>query len=113
MKARFDDRILNFPLLPNAASESPDASLTRRSLIGLLTAGAFAGFPRNARAGVCSPGAFAHEASLTSLSYFPDGNTLISAGRDSFVKFWTIPNGALFRSISTGAVPVQIGRAHV
>lgn len=108
MKTRFDDRISNFPLPPNATSAPPCASLTRRNLMGLLTAGAFAGFPRNARAAVCPAGAFAHAISLTSLSYFPDGNTLISAGRDSFVKFWTIPNGALFRSIPTDAVPLQV-----
>jgi WD40 repeat protein len=43
------------------------------------------------------------------VSFFPDGKTLVSAGQDSFVKFWTIPNGALFRSvIATDAVPVQV-----
>jgi len=64
--------------------------------------------PRIARAQACSTGAFAHELPIGSLSFFPDGNTLISAGQDSLVKFWTIPAGALFRSVSTGAVPVQL-----
>ena len=103
MKPRFDDRIQNFPLPPNTAP-----CLTRRTLLGLLTAGAFAGFPRIARAQACSTGAFAHELPIASLSFFPDGNTLISAGQDSLVKFWTIPAGALFRSVMTDAVPVQL-----
>ena len=49
-----------------------------------------------------------YQALLESLSFFPDGNTLVSAGRDSFVKFWTIPNAALFRAIATQAVPLQV-----
>ena len=108
MKARFDDRILSFPVPPAGSGETPAACLTRRSLIGLLAAGAFAGFPRSARAAICSTGAYAHEILIASLSFFPNGNTLVSAGQDSLVKFWTIPNGALFRSISTDAVPVQV-----
>ena len=103
MKPRFDDRIQNFPLPANTP-----VCLTRRSLIGLLAAGAFAGLPRTARAQACSAGAFAHELPIASLSFFPDGNTLISAGQDSLVKFWTIPAGALFRSVSTDAVPVGL-----
>jgi len=65
-------------------------------------------FPRAAHADTCSAGAFAHESAITSLSFFPDGNTLISAGGDSFVKFWTIPNGALFRTVATAALPTQV-----
>jgi WD40 repeat protein len=103
MKPRFDDRIQNFPLPPNTTP-----CLTRRTLLGLLTAGAFAGLPRTARAQACSTGAFAHELPIASLSFFPDGNTLISAGQDRLVKFWTIPAGALFRSVTTDAVPVQL-----
>ena len=103
MKPHFDDRIQNFPLPANTP-----VCLTRRSLIGLLAAGAFAGLPRTARAQACSAGAFAHELPITSLSFLPDGNTLISAGQDSLVKFWTIPAGALFRSVSTDAVPVGL-----
>jgi WD40 repeat protein len=103
MKPRFDDRIQNFTLPPNMTP-----CLTRRTLLGLLTAGAFAGLHRTARAQACSTGAFAHELPIASLCFFPDGNTLISAGQDSLVKFWTIPGGALFRSVSTDAVPVQL-----
>jgi WD40 repeat protein len=108
MKARFDDRIFNFPLPPGASGETPGVCLTRRRLLGLLGAGAFAGLPRAARAAICSTGAYANEILIASLSFFPNGNTLVSAGQDSFVKFWTIPNGALFRSIATDAVPVQV-----
>jgi WD40 repeat protein len=117
-KKRFEDRILGFPLPPDQAGERPGVSaversaggwrLTRRSLMGLMAAGVFAGLPRLARAQTCSTGAFAHQALLESLSFFPDGNTLVSAGRDSFVKFWTIPNAALFRAIATQAVPLQV-----
>jgi WD40 repeat protein len=32
----------------------------------------------------------------------------VSAGRDSFVKFWTIPGAAFFRAIATQAVPLQV-----
>src|ERR1035438_7634893 len=59
-------------------------------------------------AAICSPGAFAHEILVDSLSFFPDGETLVSAGKDSYVKFWTVPEGALFRSIATDAVPLQV-----
>ena len=34
--------------------------------------------------------------------------TLITAGRDMFVKFWTVPNGALFRTIPTDNVPYAL-----
>ena len=105
-RKRFEDRILGFPLPPDQAGETPSVSavergpdgwrLTRRSLMGLIAAGAFAGLPRLARAQTCSAGAFAHQALLESLSFFPDGNTLVSAGRDSFVKFWTIPERRSF-----------------
>ena len=118
LKKRFEDRIFGFLLPPHQAGETPGVSavgrgadgwrLTRRSLMGLIAAGAFAGLPRLARARTCSTGAFAHQALLESLSFFPDGNTLVSAGRDSFVKFWTIPGAALFRTIATEAVPSQV-----
>jgi hypothetical protein len=78
---------------------NPAGSAYRRGLRGIS---------RTARAQACSTGAFAHELPIASLSFFPDGNTLISAGQDSLVKFWTIPGGALFRSVSTDAVPVQL-----
>ena len=107
MKMKFDDRIQNFPLPPNATG-SAGASLSRRSLIGLLTGGAFVGLPHKARAAACSVGAFAHESPVTSLCFFPDGKTIVSAGQDSLVKFWTIPDAALFRSIATDGVPVQV-----
>jgi WD40 repeat protein len=125
MKTRFEDRILGFLLPPDAAEGTPGVSslehgregwkLTRRSLVGLLAAGAFgrpSRVPRAAAcssgAAICSPGAFAHEILVDSLSFFPDGETLVSAGKDSYVKFWTVPEGALFRSIATDAVPLQV-----
>jgi hypothetical protein len=118
LRKRFEDRILGFPLPPNQAGETPGVcavergadgwKLTRRGLMGLIAAGAFAGLTRPAYAQTCSIGAFAHQALLESLSFFPDGNTLVSAGRDSFVKFWTIPGAALFRTVSTDAVPLQV-----
>lgn len=118
MKNRFEDRITGFTLPPEAPGEPPGVSaiepspdgwkLTRRSLMGLLAAGAFAGLPRAVGAAACSVGAFAHEILLDSLSFFPNGKTLVSAGRDSLVKFWTIPAGALFRVASTDQVPLQV-----
>jgi len=111
MSQRFQDRLSDFPLPPQTAGERPSI-LTRRSLVGLLAAGAAGVFPRGARAaacpGICSTGAFAHEVLLASLSFFPDGKTLISAGQDKFVKFWTMPNGALFRKVSTVDVPYKV-----
>ena len=117
MKKRFEDRISNLAL-PFTAGDTPAVSaiepgrdgwkLTRRSVMGLLAAGAFAGRPRAAAASVCGPGAFAHNILLDSLSFFPDGKTLVSAGQDSLVKFWTVPGGALFRVISTQSVPIQV-----
>jgi WD40 repeat protein len=125
MKTRFEDRIPGLLPPPDAAGGTPGVStvehsrdgwkLTRRSLMGLLAAGAFGRPSRAPRApacssgaAICSPGAFAHEILLDSLSFFPDGKTLVSAGKDSYVKFWTVPEGALFRSIATDAVPSQV-----
>ena len=68
-------------------------------------------FPRAARGGACSTcstGAFAHEILLASLSFSPDAQTLITAGQDSFVKFWTASSGALFRTVSTVDVPYRL-----
>jgi hypothetical protein len=118
MKKRFEDRIFSFPLPLETAGETPGVSsieprpdgwtLTRRGLMGLIAAGACAALPRSARAAGCSSGAFAHEILIDSLSFFPDGTTLISAGQDSLVKFWTVPRGALFRTVSTDGLPLQV-----
>jgi len=118
MKIRFEDRIAGFALPPKAPGEAPGISaiepgpdgwkLTRRSLMALLAAGAFARPAQAGGAAVCGPGAFAHEILLDSLSFFPNGQTLVSAGRDSLVKFWTVPEGALFRVATTDAVPTQV-----
>jgi WD40 repeat protein len=116
MKKRFEDRISDVAL-PSTAEDTPAVSaiepgchgwkLTRRSVMGLLAAGAFGGLPRAAAASVCASGAYAHNILLDSLGFFPDGKTLVSSGHDSLVKFWTVPGGALFRAISTEAVPSQ------
>ena len=125
MKTRFEDRILGLLLPSEAAGGTPGVSsvehgrdgwkLTRRSLMGLLAAGAFGrpsraphAAPCSSGAAICSPGVFAHEILVDSLSFFPDGETLVSAGKDSYVKFWAVPEGALFRSIATDAVPLQV-----
>jgi WD40 repeat protein len=118
MKKRFDDRIIRFPLSPKAPGDSPGVSsiepapdgwkLTRRSLMGLVAAGAFAGYSKADGAATCPVGAFAHEISLDSLSFLPGGKTLVSAGLDGFLKFWTIPDGALFRVATTDAIPLQV-----
>jgi hypothetical protein len=102
MKTRFEDRIPGLLLPPDAAGGTPGVAtvehgrdgwkLTRRSLMGLLAAGAFEGLSRapsaagfSSAAAICSPGAFAHEILVDSLSFFPDGQTLVSAGKDSYV----------------------------
>src|ERR1017187_2917529 len=122
MSQRFQDRLSDFPLPAKNTGERPriyaaargtgGRILTRRSLVGLLAAGAAGVFPRAARgaacSGTCSTGAFAHEILLASLSFSPDGKTLITAGQDLFVKIWTVPNGALFRTISTVDVPYRL-----
>ena len=78
-------------------------------MVSLMAASvASALFPKAAHADACSTGAFAHEILLGSLAFFPDGGTLITAGRDLYVKFWTIPDGALFRTVSTGNVPYSL-----
>src|ERR1035441_7018043 len=97
MKKRVEDRILGLPL-PSTAGEPPAFSsiepsrdgwkLTRRSLMGLLAMGGFAGLPRAAAASPCAPGAFAHNMLVDSLSFFPDGKTLVSAGRDGLCDGW-------------------------
>ena len=120
MKIRFEDRIAGFALPPTGAGEAPGISaiepgpdgwkLTRRSLMALLAAGAFAGLPRPAARQFVGPGAFAHEILLDSLSFFPNGQTLVSAGRDSLVKFWTVPEGALFRVLPLPSSPHTSGR---
>src|ERR1035441_7032097 len=74
----------------------------------LRAAGGFAGLPRAAAPSPCAPGAFAHNILVDSLSFFPDGKTLVSAGRDGLVKFWTVPGGALFRAATTDHVPLQV-----
>lgn len=117
MKDRFEDRIGKFTSRP-APGEPPAASaieaqanswkLTRRSLIGLLAAGTFAAYKSADAAGTCGSGAFAHQILLDSLSFLPDGKTLVSAGRDGLMKFWTIPDAALFRTVSTSDLPLQI-----
>ena len=38
----------------------------------------------------------------------PDGKTLLTAGRDMLVKFWTVPEGALFRTVSTPGIPYSL-----
>ena len=118
MKNGFEDRISGFTLPPKASGEAPGVSaiepspdgwkLTRRSLMGLLAAGAFAGYPKAGGAATCSVGAFAHEIVVGSLSFFPNGKTLVSVGRDSFLKFWTVPDGALFRVETTPEGPLQV-----
>ena len=117
MKKGFEDRIHDIPLPAKARGEVPGVcsverswdgwKLTRRDLMGLVAAGVFAGLPRTARA-ACTTGAYAHEIVVGSLSFSPDGKTLVSAGRDRFVKFWSIPGGALFRSVATADVPFQV-----
>jgi WD40 repeat protein len=111
MREKFQDRLADFPLPPRIAGGKP--AITRRGMVGLLTAGATAMFPRAAGgaagcSGICSPGAFAHEILLASLGFSADGKTLITAGQDSLVKFWTVPNGALFQTVSTAAVPYRL-----
>jgi len=110
MSKRFQDRLSDFPLPPKTVGERPRI-LTRRGMVGLLAAGAAGMFPRAARGGACSTcstGAFAHEILLASLSFSPDAQTLITAGQDSFVKFWTASSGALFRTVSTVDIPYRL-----
>ena len=120
MSERFQDRLSDFTLPAQTTGERPrifaaargnGRILTRRSMVGLLAAGAAGMYPRETRAAGCSTcttGAYAHEILLASLCFSPDGKTLITAGQDSLVKFWTIPNGALFRTVGTAAVPYRV-----
>ena len=118
MNGRFRDRLSDF-LMPPHPGGAPDicavergplgCRLTRRSMVGLMAASvASAMFPEAARADACSTGAFAHEILVGNLCFSPDGMTLITAGRDMYVKFWTVPNGALFRTIPTANVPYSL-----
>src|ERR1035441_6961623 len=97
MKKRFEDRILGLAL-PPTTGETPAVSsiepsrdgwkLTRRSLMGLFAAGGFASLSRAAAPSPCAAGAFAHNILVDSLSFFPDGKTLVSAGRDGLCDGW-------------------------
>ncbi len=118
MKTGFEDRILGFALPPEASDESPCVSaiepgpggwkLTRRGLMALLATGAFAANAQTRGAAACSVGAYAHQILIDSLGFLPGGKTLVSAGRDRLVKFWTIPSAALYRAVSTSAAPLQL-----
>ena len=121
MKKRFEDRISDFSPAPKDAPDRPAISviergpagwqLTRRSLMGLLAAGTIGGLSRTPRAygqGLCSTGVFAHEILISSLAFFPNGQTLVSAGEDGYVKYWTIPGAALYKTVTADAVPLQI-----
>jgi hypothetical protein len=110
MIEKFHDRISDFPLPAPSAGEKPRI-LTRRGMVGLLAAGAVGMFPRAAHGAACSTcptGAYAHEILLASLSFSPDGKTLFTAGQDMFLKFWSMPGGALFRTVSTVDVPYRV-----
>jgi WD40 repeat protein len=121
MSERFQDRLSDFALPAETAGERPriyagergsdGRILTRRTLVGLLAAGAADMFPKTARGAGCSTcptGTFAHEILLASLSFSPDGKTLITAGQDQFLKFWSMPGGALFRTVSTVDIPYRV-----
>ena len=110
MIEKFHDRISDFPVPAKSAGEIP-LILTRRGIVGLLAAGAVGMFPRTARGAACSTcptGAYAHEILLASLSFSPDGKTLINRGTDMFLKFWSMPGGALFRTVTTVNVPYRV-----
>lgn len=110
MPSPFHDRLFDVPLPPLPAGEpAPGAlPLTRRAMFRFMTAGAAAAMFPAAHAAACSVGAFAHEILLVSLSFFPGGATLVTAGLDGFVKFWTVPDAALFRTIATTQVPYSL-----
>lgn len=47
-----------------------------------------------------------HMRAVTALTISPDGKNLYSAGEDNLVKFWSLPQGALFKAVQKSSVRV-------
>ena len=49
----------------------------------------------------------AHTSTVAALAVTPDGKTLISGGRDSRIKFWSLPDGKLLQNLTAQSVEVN------
>ena len=74
-------------------------ALSRRSLFSAAVA-ASAAVPKRAGAAACATGAFAHSDSTASVAISPDGRLLASGGGDAKVKLWSLPDGALLKTLT-------------
>jgi WD40 repeat protein len=70
-------------------------TLSRRGLLGAATMAS----QRIAAAGECGAAARAHRETINALAISSDGRTLASGGWDKIAKLWSIPDGALLRSM--------------
>ena len=73
-------------------------TLSRRSLFSAAAAAAAA--PERARAAVCATGAAAHTQEVQSVAISPDGRTLASGSQDNTIKLWSLPDGALLKTLT-------------
>jgi WD40 repeat protein len=101
-----------------AVSRGPSGgwSLSRRSLLG--AASAAAAVPQSVRAGPCAQGAYPHftAAPPASLAVSPDGKLLVSgssggegpsSNAEATLKLWSLPGGALLRTIKAQSGSVR------
>jgi WD40 repeat protein len=81
-------------------------TLSRRSLFGAAAA-ATAAAPKRAEAAVCAEWALAHNGGAYGVCISPDGRLLVSGGAgnsnpgDKLIKLWSLPDGALLKTIPT------------
>ncbi len=73
-------------------------AFSRRDVMGAAVAAAVTA-AKSAQAQTCS-NVLSHTSSVQALAFTPDGNTLISASSDRTVKFWRLPLGAHYRTIT-------------
>ena len=73
-------------------------TLSRRSL--LSAAAAAAAIPKRAQAAACATGAEAHQDWVLSVAISPDGRLLASGSYDRTIKLWSLPDGALLKTLN-------------
>ena len=79
--------------------------MDRRSALGmgLGLAAVFAGITalaQKAQAAECVVGGYAHINPVYSVAISPDGHTLVSASQDKTIKLWSLPDGALLKTLT-------------
>ena len=80
-------------------------TLSRRSL--LSAAAAAAAIPKRAQAAACATGAEAHQDWVLSVAISPDGRLLASGSYDRTIKLWSLPDGALLKTLTVPYQPIN------